>query len=638
MKLPRYTSTALPDYNVVSPESEAAAAAAPFQAVGQVVGAVSDFQRAMSAAKDASQEAQDSAEFSSELFDFESRWLERSDFNADGTPTYPEMLDEWEDLRGRLGGLGAGIKDRGLRERAQASIALALDRKDLDIQSRAQKKEADTGLANMDSAAELHQRMRNFDVADSVYEAEAVAGYIDREGLLLRKSNNDALRYEAGLTDFRSDIDDVIDNDADISELLESLADDESISEKDKSAIRTYAREQIKSKEFFDNQAIADTVSDIEITIAATSDSADLTVLAQNVEQLFNRGGLKPEIRTRLQKQIIAKEKVLKVDQDGAEMILGALTTGSLLDTSDPAIKRGAERLISGHDLQTPEGQKAAVQLASVGLVPRQVRSAISNSIASGTVSQAIEGSNLVHRILTENPYIDLGERNTAVAQNILRMRNSGVMPETAVNIARHNAFEMTSEERARIDGVYRDEGVTKLIPKVVDDLIDDEWDTFTIMQPDAPGWFLDDYTRLVRQGMYFSGGDVDGAIEFANTNIRRTVGVSKINGENELMRHPVFGTRDDYDDLDDGMIIISGPETERNGSYEVWRDDNGILVPALNKDGLYTRWTPDNAVFERRRREEIDKAMKRARVHQLGVQQTEDPENIAAGIIRMGR
>lgn len=125
MKLPRYSSTALPTQDTLSPQEAAAAAAAKGEAYGQIAGTVSDFAWKMMQAEDQSKAREQLADQAIKLSEFENdtRWEQDE---IDGRPTEQVMLEEYSKLESDMAIMGGDIQQKAVREQVEIQSEGAL--------------------------------------------------------------------------------------------------------------------------------------------------------------------------------------------------------------------------------------------------------------------------------------------------------------------------------------------------------------------------------------------------------------------------------------------------------------------------------------------------------------------------------
>ena len=123
MKLPRYSSTALPREQHLDPALAAAAAAAPGQFASQALSVVGDFAMKMLTAEEQSKAREADADNRIKLAEFESdpRWEQDE---VEGRPTEQVMLEEYETLEKEMEAVGEGLVIKSIQSELQSSIKL----------------------------------------------------------------------------------------------------------------------------------------------------------------------------------------------------------------------------------------------------------------------------------------------------------------------------------------------------------------------------------------------------------------------------------------------------------------------------------------------------------------------------------
>ena len=150
IQLKRYSSTALPQKDVVDPATAAAAAAAPFQFGAQVAGVAADFTQQLYTAEQESKASAAVAEAESRLKRFTSgvEWeLDKEPDQLDdegnvikeGRPMEEVKAEQWTELTAGLTDLLGGIQSRSARTAAEAKIQSLQLQAELDAQDKIDK-------------------------------------------------------------------------------------------------------------------------------------------------------------------------------------------------------------------------------------------------------------------------------------------------------------------------------------------------------------------------------------------------------------------------------------------------------------------------------------------------------------------
>ena len=167
MKLPRYSSTALPSTATISPGQAAAAAAAPGQFGAQVAGLVSDFATKMGEAEDRSQARKEDADASFKLKEFESdpRWEQDE---IDDRPTEEVMFEEYDLLIKEMEGVGEKISSREVRDITLKGIRAQAEDVGLRIRDKGDQVRIRRTKARDKLTIQEYQKAGAFEKADDV--------------------------------------------------------------------------------------------------------------------------------------------------------------------------------------------------------------------------------------------------------------------------------------------------------------------------------------------------------------------------------------------------------------------------------------------------------------------------------------
>ena len=167
MKLPRYSSTALPRTVNISPQMAGQAAATRGQLVNQAVGEFSAFAVQMMKAESESKAREDMADASIKLSEFENdnRWEQDE---IDGRPTETVMMEEFALLEKEMIGAGEDIQLRSVREQVKTQTEQALVETRLKAESVGNHVRIRRTKARDSMSMDKQQRAGNFDAAAGI--------------------------------------------------------------------------------------------------------------------------------------------------------------------------------------------------------------------------------------------------------------------------------------------------------------------------------------------------------------------------------------------------------------------------------------------------------------------------------------
>jgi len=196
----------------------------------------------------------------------------------------------------------------------------------------------------------------------------------------------------------------------------------------------------------------------------------------------------------------------------------------------------------------TPEYTNLAADIAkATGIAPDTPVSWARAQLVSGDATKAAQGADLLARLNEATPrgfVFENDPKTEAMVRQISDITKAGGDPELAVQVARKNA-EIGEVERKELEIKWR-----QIVPEksaaaistnsLVKGLSSDERfkPGFFTGVPDVPKAMTAEFAALTHEYYLYTGGDVDKARELATDTVKRTWGVTEVNGKRELMKY----------------------------------------------------------------------------------------------------
>ena len=351
---------------------------------------------------------------------------------------------------------------------------------------------------------------------------------------------------------------------------------------------------------------------------------------------LYQKGALTADQTGSTLGRIDAAELAAIPDTSGVQWVDRAYRNGNALDPKDGDVKKWSATWFANASKGVPAGSSAWINLASdfaakTGVVPDPAISWSRAQLVSGAPDTAALAAQAVDRMTQASPRgvgyaIDEGAK--VMARQIVDMTTAGTTPAQAVATARKTA-EMPDAERERLGEVYRKQQValsseSSLLSQVRRDT---KFDTgFLETKPELPPLMVGEYEKLRHDYFVATGGNVDQASKLAMDDLRRTWGVTRVNGAPELIQYapeamyPGLSTQAVRADLEASakghtddptkVRLIPSPYThvtdgqawyvgvpDKSGAYDVLRgSDNRPLTYALPNPAAAMRAEKDRA------------------------------------------
>lgn len=342
------------------------------------------------------------------------------------------------------------------------------------------------------------------------------------------------------------------------------------------------------------------------------------------IDQAFGQGLISGPKRTELMKQLRKAGEVREERAARAHLVRQSIESGVGMDHGDKTHIQAVEEAFQALGADPVD---ALILARNTGILPPSYRSVIRTHARQGNASQVLGTAETVSQMFDFAPHAleDVAEKDLALLTTVADMTRGGADPEQALEIARANAH-LPEGEREQVDRQFQAEVQDVDLADKLRDEFDDAWFG---SGPTPPAAMLADYRGLVSE-FYRFGRDMETATTQAARALRRVWGVSEVNGDDELMRHPpeiALGvdagtlrealTEDlaEHDLKPDQIRVVSDALTARSKrgqrTYALLKvRKNGVPVLLRGKDNMPLRWLPNpGKVLERRHVEALEEA-----------------------------
>lgn len=268
---------------------------------------------------------------------------------------------------------------------------------------------------------------------------------------------------------------------------------------------------------------------------------------------LYNKGAMDP---SQLASTIASISRVQsKQTQDNGVLAaaMDAYSKGQPLDPKDSDSKAGVDMLFDGltKAANVPPGSQEytnrAVDIASrTGIVPESSISWARAHLDAGDAPSAARSADLIARMEESAPRavgFGIDERTKAMADSINRSMRAGADPQTAVAMARQNA-DVSDAQRKLLDEKWRrltptNNAVSLAQNAIVSALKSDPRykPGFWSSVPTPPLAMTAEFNQLSHDYFQYTGGNLQQAQALAGDTIKRSWGVTEVNGQKELMK-----------------------------------------------------------------------------------------------------
>jgi hypothetical protein len=266
---------------------------------------------------------------------------------------------------------------------------------------------------------------------------------------------------------------------------------------------------------------------------------------------LYRKGVYSPAEYTSILGRIDTARAKHAEDEATITNIENAFVNGVRLDPKNEKVVKAVDKwfakVATANNLApgSDEWTSYAAQIASrTNILPPQAMSWARSSLLSGEPELASSAANAMTRWSDAAPtaYSYFDDPNMkAYADQVSSMVQAGALPETAVEVARANTFDIPEQRKKSLGSAYTKE---KYAESNAGDLKskmdgDDAFDRALLAgSPTPPLGMRDEYERSVRAYYDRTNGDINKARELAWKDIRGVYGYSEVNGEPEVMKY----------------------------------------------------------------------------------------------------
>jgi hypothetical protein len=344
------------------------------------------------------------------------------------------------------------------------------------------------------------------------------------------------------------------------------------------------------------------------------------------VASLYRRGAITMDQQLSLNDQILRAQKKGDQNKDDLSYVRDAIENRTPLDPKDKEMDRKVNLYLAETTMGQPPGSpaynNAATEItARVGVVPSGAISFSRASLVGGDPKAAAAGAQLMASLERANPRafaeaVGEDKETRAMADTVNTVVGAGGDPVAAVNLARENA-QRSKAERKFLDDAWNaqhspgQKWLTIDTNAIRSGLSDDpHYRTPGFLGtsiggeavPAVPMTMAAEYSDLVKQYFYHTGGDLKQARALALNDLKGTWGVSQVNGKRELMKYapermfPNLTVEDIHADKAKegygGARLVESSETgssggriwnlaekDNFGAWDVVRDEQGMPV-----------------------------------------------------------
>lgn len=293
---------------------------------------------------------------------------------------------------------------------------------------------------------------------------------------------------------------------------------------------------------------------------------------------------------------------------DAENLVLYALNEGEPLDPKNKDHVKAVNYYAD--NMSEPTWEKLLDLTARTNIAPERLMMEVRRLPFAGKPNKVMQMANLFERMQEVAPQsiVNIPPEYEAFYTTVSMLNRGGVDLEEAIKTSRHNAFELTPEQKKGFADAYEQQGP---VLERVDDWIDKRFDTGLSWQPDATQAQITSYRAVESHFFTLTGGNMEAATAATQRYMNRIWSNSGISGENKMMAYaPERMTNLPTDYLREELIkfgkehgqqdvfIVPDTQTAREPgvkSYAVWyKDEFGgphVLEDATMKP---VRWTPD--------------------------------------------
>lgn len=334
------------------------------------------------------------------------------------------------------------------------------------------------------------------------------------------------------------------------------------------------------------------------------------------------------------------------------------------LDPTDKNNQEAADNyfeknLQSGFSLRDENSLNAVAELSSrTGIIPSQVKTIFNTGATSKDPEVVLPIAKMYGQIFDNNPVAatDMPSPTMAYYTKVYELNRAGMPEDKAVETAYRLTYEQDDRTKQMIAAQVRDKDYMKGRDKAAQANINNFYTLGGFSSPgvDKPGInnreYLRDYQTLYDANFAETGGDAKLAQKMTDAQVKKTWGVTSVNGKEEIMKYApeaAYGItssgagnwiqgqwEEDKKQLaskvfgglpeDAEIVLVPDAVTPRDLSYGVMvkqtgSDDIPIYLPYYGDNGQLVRFKPDQAtspmyreVMEERKQNLKDAADKR--------------------------
>ena len=294
------------------------------------------------------------------------------------------------------------------------------------------------------------------------------------------------------------------------------------------------------------NPRVMQQLTTLEDSVASGQPSP--TAFAQ-IDSLWHSGAVSDEQRLSLRGQIDRLNTKSADDTASLAWFRNAYTNSQPLSPEDSDVKKGVDSLFQDMTATTPAGTSAwtnrAVDITQrTGVVPKSATEWATANLVSGKPDDAATAADLLARIGESNPraYAFVDQKTRVLADTINNAVQAGTDPAIAVQIARQNAALPKAEldnlkERWDSNGRAAEKGQPNALTGLLKDDPAFKPGLFSSV-PTVPPAMQGEFDDLTRSYYNLTNGNLPQARELATRDLKRTWGVTEVNGKREIMQY----------------------------------------------------------------------------------------------------
>ncbi|QIF57775.1 MULTISPECIES: hypothetical protein [unclassified Providencia] len=311
------------------------------------------------------------------------------------------------------------------------------------------------------------------------------------------------------------------------------------------------------------------------------------------------------------------------------------------LDPNDKSNQDAADNYFtnnieSSFNIRDENSLNAVAEISSrTGIIPSQIKSKLVTGSTSRNPELVIPMAKMYGQIFDNNPSAINGLSTDAMAYygKIYDLTRSGMDSEKAIDIAYNLTYEQNDRTKAIIAEQMRDKKYSKEREKAAQGNINSffalgGFSSPNVTKPSVSNReYMRDYQTLYDANFASTGGDPDLAKKMTNAQVKKTWGVTSINGKDEVMRYApeaVYGTnesgagnwiigqwREEQKQLkskvfggmpdDAEFVLVPDAVTARDYSYAIMLKQTGsdnipVFTPFLGENGMPSRFKPEQS------------------------------------------